>query len=63
MKVTWNATRGMYHLVQTSMDLSSPWINATASILAYNTLGSFTDTIAVPGRKFYRIQRSLAPLP
>ena len=63
VKVSWNATRGMYHRVQTSTDLSSPWTNATASTIAYNTQGSFTDTNAVPGRKFYRIQRSLAPLP
>ena len=63
VKVSWNSTRGMYHRVQTSTDLSSPWTNATASTITYATQGSFTDTNAVPGRKFYRIQRSLAPLP
>ncbi len=63
VKVSWNATRGMYHRVQTSTSLSDPWTNATPSTIAYDTQGSFIDTNALPGRKFYRIQRSLAPLP
>lgn len=60
VKVTWNATRGMYHKVQTSTNLST-WTDVGPYTMAYDTNGSWTDTSPAPGRKFYSVRRSLAP--
>ena len=58
--LSWNATRGMYHRVQTSSDLAS-WTDATPYAIAYDTNGAWTDDAPLPGRKFYRILRSPTP--
>ena len=60
VKVTWNATRGMYHKVQTSTNLTD-WTNAGAATIAYDTNGTWTDNSPAPGSKFYRIIRSVTP--
>ena len=60
VRVTWTATRGMYHKVQTSSDLIA-WNDANSPILAYDTNGLFTDTAPLPGKEFYRIIRTVTP--
>ena len=60
VKVTWNATRGMYHKVQTSPNLSV-WTNVAPATVAYNTNGAWTDDAPEPGKKYYRIVRSFLP--
>ena len=55
--ITWTATRGMYHKLQMSTDLTT-WANAGAFALAYDTKGSWTDLNPSPGRKFYRVLRA-----
>jgi hypothetical protein len=55
--LTWTATRGMLHKVQTSGDLAS-WTDATTATVAYDTNGTWTDTNANPTQKFYRIVRT-----
>ncbi|HWB06066.1 MAG TPA: hypothetical protein VG796_23790 [Verrucomicrobiales bacterium] len=61
VKVTWNATRGMYHRVQHSPDLINWTGVGTAAIMAYDTNGSWTDETPAAGDKFYRVVRSLVP--
>ena len=56
----WNATRGMYHRVQTSPDLTA-WTNAGTSTQAYDTNGTWTDPSPLPGRKYYRVLRTTTP--
>ena len=58
VRVTWNATRGMYHKVQTSTALSG-WVDASSFTPAYDTKGEWTDTAPAPGSRFYRIVRSV----
>ena len=65
--VTWKAVRGMYHKVQTSIDLVN-WTDATAYSLSYangaipgDNSGTWTDTNPGTGQKFYRIMRSTTP--
>ncbi len=60
--ITWNATRGMAHKVQTSGNLTD-WTDATAYTMAYNTKGTWTDPSPAPVRKFYRVRRAAAPVP
>lgn len=61
VKVSWNATRGMYHRVQHSPDLINWTGVGTAAIMAYDTNGSWTDETPAAGDKFYRVVRSLVP--
>jgi hypothetical protein len=60
VKVTWNATRGMYHKVQVSSNLAG-WTDVAAATVAYDTNGAWTDDTPVPGKKYYRIVRSFLP--
>ncbi len=57
VQVKWNATRGMYHKVQTSTALSG-WADATSFSATYSTEGEWVDSNPAPGTKFYRIMRS-----
>ena len=59
-RVTWRATRGMYHKVQTSPDLIV-WTDANTPTLAYDTNGLYTDATPLPGKEFYRIIRTVTP--
>lgn len=56
-RIQWNATRGMYHKVQTSTNLSG-WVDATIFTPAYDTKGEWLDTDTSMGPKFYRVLRS-----
>ncbi len=63
VKVNWNATRGMYHKIQVSTDLTL-WTDAMAYTQAYSSEGTWTDTVtSAPGRKFYRVKRQPAATP
>jgi hypothetical protein len=58
--ITWSATRGMYHKMQTSTGLDG-WQDAGVFVQAFDTKGSWTDPDPLPGRKFYRVLRSTTP--
>jgi hypothetical protein len=60
VKVAWNATRGMYHKVQSSADLVA-WTDVAPAAVAYDTNGAWTDVAPLPGRKSYRVVRSTTP--
>ena len=60
VKVTWTASRGMYHKVQTSPNLIA-WTDASTATLAYDTNGLYDDAAPLPGREFYRIIRTVTP--
>ncbi len=55
--LTWTATRGMTHKVQTSPDLTN-WTDATTATIAYDTNGTWTDPNANVTKKFYRVVRA-----
>lgn len=59
VKVTWNALRGMYYKVRTSSDLAT-WSDVAPYAIAYDTNGAWTDVAPVPGKKYYRIVRSVS---
>ena len=60
VKVTWNTIRGMYYKVRTSPDLQT-WTDVAPLAITYDTTGTYTDTNAVPTKKFYKVVRSTAP--
>ena len=67
VRVTWTATRGMYHKIQTSPDLIT-WtdattyaISATNGAVTGDTSGTWTDTSPLLNKEFYRIIRTATP--
>jgi hypothetical protein len=60
VKVSWSATRGMYHKVQFSSNLTG-WQDVAPATVAYDTNGAWTDDTPAPGKKYYRIVRSFLP--
>jgi hypothetical protein len=66
VQVTWKASRGMKHKVESSPDLIN-WTDATPYTISYangavtgDTSGTYTDTAPGTGQKFYRIKRQPA---
>jgi hypothetical protein len=64
--VTWNAIRGLNYQVRTSTDLVN-WTDIAPAAITYvdgaiadKTAGTWLDTGADPGRKFYKIMTSSA---
>jgi hypothetical protein len=58
--LTWKAQRGMYHKVQTSLNMLN-WTDATTATQAYTTTETWTDTSPNPKFKFYRVVWSAGP--